>query len=76
MKNTIKLNQRVERATQVKWLNYLRTLLIAALMGYSVNWIAQDVQSQDIQLQEVELQAQPDTQKKDPVAQILLLLVW
>ena len=47
MKNTIKLNQRVERATQVKWLNYLRTLLIAALMGYSVNWIAQDIQPQD-----------------------------
>ena len=51
MNNTTKLGQRVERATQVKWLNYLRTLLVAALLGYSANCTAQGVQSQDIQPQ-------------------------
>ena len=66
MKNTTRLNQRVERATQTKWLNYLRTLLVAALLGYNVSWTAQDVQSQNIQPQKVELQEQPDTSKKDP----------
>ena len=66
MNNTTRLNQRVERATQTKWFNYLRTLLVAALLGCSVNWTAQDVQSQNIQPQEVELQEQPATLKKDP----------
>ena len=48
MKSTTRLNQRVDRATQkVKWLNYLRTLLAAALISWSVNWMAQDIQPQE-----------------------------
>ena len=47
MKNTIKLNQRVDRATQTKWLNYLRTLLAATLISWSMNWMAQDIQPQE-----------------------------
>ena len=61
MKNTIWLNQGVNVVTQnVKWLNYLRTLLVAALLGCSINWTAQNTQPQEQTSTQTEVVKNPE----------------
>ena len=60
MKNTTRLNQRVDSATQkVKWLNYLRTLLVAALLSCGLNWTAQNAQPQEQSSTQTEVVKEP-----------------